>query len=271
MTNWVKLQHPLLKSDLAIGIHDHGDHIISKTLAEKGIWEHYETTLICQNLKTGDCFLDIGANIGYFSLIAGSIVGEKGQVFCFEPEQRNFNLLESAIKRAKMPQVQYFPYALSNSEGTLDLFLSRDNFGDHQLYHASGYNDDRETQSVNTVIGDRFLINLGFNFNQPIFIKIDTQGAEYMIIDGLRLLINQCLPNLKMIIEFWPAGIRRSGYSAYDLLDLLLTFNLPIFIIDHIEHRLIPSSKQDLSPWVDALYAEPDNDGFMNLFIGHPL
>jgi len=75
---------------------------VSRTLIEEGIWEPYETDLVTRLLKPGQVFIDVGANAGYYSLIASHLVGESGQVVAFEPEQTNFALLSENLKRLEL-------------------------------------------------------------------------------------------------------------------------------------------------------------------------
>jgi hypothetical protein len=73
-----------------------------------------------------------------------------------------------------------------------------------------------------------------------------------------------------MVVEFCPYSLRHAGASGMQLLDLLSSFGLPFFIIDHIGHGLIPASRQDLADWVASVDADPDNQGFINLLLGSP-
>ena len=66
-----------------------------------------------------------------------------------------------------------------------------------------------------------------------------------------------------------PLGLKLAGSHGHELLNLLLSFALPIWMIDHIEHTLHPCNEPDLRAWVDALDADPDNEGFFNLLLGH--
>ena len=78
-------------------VHAEGDIHISTQLRERGLWEPFETELIRRSLAPGARFLDAGANLGYFSVLAAARVGERGRVYAFEPEPRNFALLEANL------------------------------------------------------------------------------------------------------------------------------------------------------------------------------
>jgi len=67
-------------------------------LKSKKIFEKFETELVKQEIHDGDTVLDIGANIGYFSLIFSKIVGNNGRVYAFEPDPNNFKILKKILK-----------------------------------------------------------------------------------------------------------------------------------------------------------------------------
>ena len=81
-------------------------------------------------------------------------------------------------------------------------------------------------------------------------------------------LLKQSRLGLSIIIEFWPYGLRKSGGSAHQLLDMLMQLDLPFHIIDHVGHELLACSEQQLREWVDMVDAHPEDEGFMNLLVG---
>lgn len=250
---------------LQLYVHSDDDIHVSRRIAEEGIWEDYETRLILEMLGLGDCFVDVGANLGYYSVLAAAAVGEHGQVFAFEPEQKNYELLQANILHNRLQNVQSFAAALSDNDGQGQLFLNEENRGDHQVYAIAG--ETRTPQSI--------VVRHGAQLLQPLceridVLKVDTQGAEWHVLSGLQPLLQASLPGLRMIVEFCPYSLRHAGASGRQLLMLLATFDLPFFIIDHLGHGLIPASQQDLADWVDSVDAEPENQGFINLLLGTP-
>jgi FkbM family methyltransferase len=261
-----KLNIPELSSlsqPLSMHVHEKGDLMVSKKIRDEGIWEPFETTLIVKALKSANNFIDVGANIGYYSLIAASVFSEqaKGSVFAFEPEQANFQLLQQSISHNGFTNITAVNAGLSDSDKQASIYLSPDNFGDHQVYDRG---QNRQQSSIQLLNGGDFLAD---KISSIDVLKIDTQGAEFSVIKGLLPLLQQSL-KLKMVVEFWPFGLRKAGFHAHDLLDMLLSLTLPMYIIDHIEHRLIPCVEADLRPWIDSLDVESDNEGFLNLYFG---
>ena len=99
-------------------------------------------------------------------------------------------------------------------------------------------------------------------------VKIDTQGAEFQVVQGLMPLLLASGSSLRMIVELTPYSLRAAGSSGAALLSLLEQLELPFAIIDHIEHQLVPSTAAELRQWCDNVDACPQDQGFMNIFLG---
>jgi len=257
-----KLAIKALHSPLKMWLHDQRDQHVSKGIAEQGLWEAYETELFIDRIEANAIIVDVGANIGYYSLIAADQLQGSGQVIAFEPDVRNFALLEKNLQENVLSGVRAVNAALSNKKAAGHLFLSDSNFGDHQIYDNG---DNRPHQAIELLNGGEYLSD---KISHIDLLKIDTQGAEYGVIAGLMPLLRASGPRLSIIIEFWPFGLRRAGASAHQLLDLLISLDLPIAIIDHIGHALLPCSERQLREWVDMVETDLSDEGFMNILIG---
>jgi predicted methyltransferase len=94
--NSTQLEIDNFPHELSIQTHGKSDLVSNMILKDK-LWEAYETQLMIKHLKLGNNVLDIGGNIGYYTLIASKLIGEQGKVFTFEPEPQNFRLLKENI------------------------------------------------------------------------------------------------------------------------------------------------------------------------------
>lgn len=274
----VSLNIPDLDATLTLCVHQEADQFVSRRLKEEGIWEPYETQLVLASLRPGDVFLDVGANIGYFSVLAAHIVGQGGQpgrVFAFEPDPRNCQLLRnSAALNALDPFIELSETALSNVAGEGVLYLSEDNLGDHQVY-SSG--DDRQQQPIAFLQGSDYLAarlplssrsGAGGAEKQLDLVKIDTQGSEYQVVEGLMPLLRSLAAVPRMLIELTPYSLRAAGASGRALVELLGQLQQPLWIVDHIEHQLVATSEAELALWCDNVDSVPGDEGFMNIFVG---
>jgi FkbM family methyltransferase len=260
MADMIELQIPGLTPGLTMQVHGSGDRMISSTLRRDRCWEPYETALTLKHLQPGEVYVDVGANIGYYTLVAAQRVGVQGKVFAYEPDPDNFALLEANVLLNRLPQVQVFPYALYDKNVEGKLFLSDDNFGDHRIYAA----ENRPSRDIRLLQGDEHLRPLTGKID---FLKIDTQGSEYFVVKGLWQLIMQNRQWLRIILEFCPFGIRQSGASGSEFVRLLDTLGMQYHIIDHQQQCLIPAESYHFAEWVNRMADEPQNEGFINVLI----
>ena len=249
-------------------VHSDPDLHISTQIRERGIWEPYESQLLWRSLGAGDCFLDVGANIGYFSMLGAARVGSSGKVFAFEPEPRNYELLvaNTALNHFEL-QLTAVQAALSDREGRGELFLHPDNLGDHQLFMEGAADASRQRIDAALLRGASW-----FGETQRFaLVKIDTQGSEHQVIQGLLPLLLASCPGLRMLVELTPKSLRAAGTTGAALIETLAQLQLPFFIVDHIEHRLVASSAGELQQWCSNLDEYPEDAGFMNIFLGAAL
>ncbi len=256
-----RLDIPGIDCGLLLQTHEQTDTGVSRHIREHRIWEPYETSLLLDYLKPGHVFLDIGANIGYYTILASVIVGKNGMVFAYEPEAENFRLLSENITLNQADNVVPVQAAVSDFDGCGHLYQSPDNQGDHRMYDSGDGRCSRKARVINA--GD----HLRSKVNRVDFIKIDTQGSEYHILTGLRDIILTNRGHLTMIVEFWPYGLRLSGSSGRKLVDRLASFDMDLHIIDHTGHQLCPVEPDLLRLWADETDRDLSNQGFINLLV----
>lgn len=263
----IPLRIPNLSQPLHLYLHGERDQYVSRRLREEGIWEPYETSLLLELLRPGDVFVDVGANIGYFSVLAASRVGEQGAVFAFEPDPDNYRLLlANAALNALQQRITPVQAALSDVAGDGQLFLSADNLGDHQVYASE---EARPSVPIVLYNGSQFLQDgLEGRLQRLDLLKVDTQGSEYQVIAGLLPLLLQLPRKPRILIELTPHSLRRAGASGRALIELLAQLRQPMWIIDHIEHRLHLSTAEELALWCDNWDKVAEARGFMNILVG---
>ena len=145
-------------------------------------------------LTAGDTFLDIGANIGYFSLLAASVVGEIGKVICFEPNVQNLRLLHASVLENGFQHVQVFPLAASDSRHLLKL----QSFGSNGAL-AAAPSEPSNYQFVQSVAVDDLVSTEG----RVHVIKMDIEGYESFALRGMRQLIARHRPILFTEFNVW--------------------------------------------------------------------
>lgn len=227
------------------------DRVVAHIIARFKIWEPGETALLKSALQPQMTFVDIGANVGYFSLLAAKA---EARVFAFEPNPLNQQLLESSIARNKFTHVTLFKCALSDHTGTATLHSDRNNFGSPSLALANVPEPDGE-HTVSLATLDESLPP-----DIPVdIIKIDVQGAEAAVFRGARDVIERS-PNLRILMEFWPKGIRNCGDDPQAMLEQLVAVGFTLQRIPDDRFELIPCSCQE------ALQRAEEND-HINLWL----
>ena len=189
-------------------------------------WEELMTQMFKQVVKDGDTVLDLGANLGYYTLLAAKLVGKKGKVYAFEPEPRNYNLLLKNIELNGYDNVIPMQKAVSNKTEVVKLFLNSEDSGAHTIRQSDSNKEFIEVESV--ALDDFFKDEL-----HPIdVIKMDIEGTEMAAFLGMDRIIKGN-KNLKIFCEFYPALIEGVSYSAEEFAHKLLEdWHFSILAID---------------------------------------
>lgn len=188
--------------------------------------ESYEPELIYLDelLHRGGIFIDVGANLGIYSLAASRIVGDTGHVVAFEPSTQSFPALQENIKRNKLTNVSAFPLAASQKRGIARLYR-----GPNPAFNSLGKDPSwkEETEDVVTDSLDAFLTRAGVN--RVDLIKIDVQGAEELVLRGAFNILTSSHP--AVIFEIYPEGTAPLGLPPYGAWDLLSSHGYKFFVI----------------------------------------
>jgi FkbM family methyltransferase len=222
-------------------------------LAIHGVYEPLSTDLVRAEIRPGNVVIDIGANIGYYTLIFAKGVGPAGRVVAFEPEPGNFALLEENVAGNGYRNVTLAQLAVSDRTGSARLYLDADNAGDCRMYDSR---DRRPSVEVETVRLDEHLAWL----DRIDLIKMDIQGAEPAALRGMRGLLGRHR-QLKLLVEFWPYGLQLFGADPKEFLDALCEAGFALWNLNERRGELLRTG-------VAELLAEypPTLDSATNLF-----
>ena len=218
---------------------DKWDTTISQELILSGKWEDYETELFKKNIKPGDTVVDIGAHIGYYTVIAAQLVGDKGKVYAFEPDPKNYQLLQRNVKLNGYSNVVLVNKAVSDKSGQAHLFLNNENTGDHRIFNPEL---DRRSLSIATTTLDDFFKD---KEKRVDIIKMDIQGAEARAFQGAMKVIARNR-HIKLITEFYPQALQQSEISAEEYLALLQKHTFKLFNIDEVKRTTKPVTNNQL-------------------------
>ena len=182
------------------------DPVVSGALMLR-VYERSETNFFLSAFRPGMTFLDIGANIGYYTALALSIMKGDGRIIALEPDPENFSYLLKTVSANGGKNVHCIRKAASDHVGSMTLFTNSNNRGDNRLYanHLSTSSCEVEVMPVD-------LLLKGIGVSSLDFIKIDVQGYEGHVLAGMHQIILQS-PRLTLLSEFWPDGLRNAGTS----------------------------------------------------------
>ncbi|KGE05133.1 FkbM family methyltransferase [Pseudohaliea rubra] len=259
----VELGLPSPPGPLRLLLHPPGVDLVSDRLRRERCWEPFETRLCLALVGPGAICVDVGANIGYFTVLAAALAGPAGRVYAFEPDPDNFALLERNVHlNGFAARCALSPLALADRAGAGKLYRSGDNLGDHQVYPGDG---ERPWLPIRLARGDAVL---GAAVDAIDFLKVDTQGSEAAVLAGLlRHLAGQSRPPV-LLVELTPFSLALAGSSGRMLVEELATLDLPFWIVDHVAGRLVATEAEALATWCDNVAATPGDRGFMNILVG---
>jgi len=201
----------------------------SMGLSIRGVYGPASTRAVLENVKIGNVVVDLGANIGYYSLILAKLVGNEGKVFSFEPVPKNFSKLEKNIKLNNYSNVIAENIAISNFNGQTELFVSQKTIGGSTLYEPKQIKSHQNFLpiSVSTMTLDNYLKSKT-NHENIDFLKIDIEGSEVNALKGATNILKN--PKLKILIEISPLHLEDANSSPNELLDLLSQNNFKFYL-----------------------------------------
>lgn len=219
-----------------------------------GFFEANLTNFLLNFIKEGDTFLDVGAHVGYYSVLASSLAGSEGQVHSFEPTPRTFNTLKNNVKNKlnvtvnnnavldKETEIEFVDYGPKYS--AFNSFQKRNT--DYMKFLSKPEKIKVKTISLDKYCKSRNLI--------PDFIKIDAEGAEYLILQAMLDIVKNIKPVITIEVageEEWKdncsqsiAFLKANGYLAYEM-------DLNGYIHKH--------EQKETYSYDNLLFAHPDN------------
>lgn len=184
-----------------------------------GFSDLIEVASTCVN--EGDCVWDIGGNVGLFSFLAAHKVGPGGTVVCFEPDPFLASMVQRSTRLAANHDrnINVLCAAVSDSTGIAQFSIAERGRASNSLQQSQARSQAggiRYTQFVPTTTLDAMLSV----FAPPTFIKIDVEGVEHLVLEGARMLLEQCRPQLYIEV----GGRQSAAVTA-----VLKSFNYEMF------------------------------------------
>lgn len=184
-----------------------------------GTWEPKVTKAVTEAVEPGMTVIDVGAHIGYYTLLFAKCVGPTGSVFSFEPVPRNFALLEKNVQVNNLRNVRLVNEAVFSRAASITI-----NVPEEQPNPGSGSmkcQEGAEHYEVDATSLDDFCEESGV---RPDILKIDVEGAEYDVLVGAQQTISRCRPGLFIELHHFdgnvaahpvPGWLANCGYQVH--------------------------------------------------------
>jgi FkbM family methyltransferase len=204
--------------DLYIAAHDEAilDH-----LRRDGTWEPDEAAAITGAVSRGMTVLDLGAHVGYRTILMARLVGPTGRVIAVEAAPANFALLNANIYRHGLTNVLTVPLAAGERRGEVELAISTTNTGDNRLFARAGEGTVKVKMQP---LDDLFPANARLDF-----IKSDLQGYDQRALRGMEQALKRSLPSI--VVEFCPRDIRDIGDDPIETLGYYRTLGYDVSVV----------------------------------------
>ena len=193
--------------------------------------------LVRKLLKSGDTFIDIGANVGLFSVAAGRKVGPTGSVLAFEPAPETMAALTDTIRLNGLKAIVTLHQCAAGRENGTALFHVGRICGHSSLLPLD---EKRETIDISIVAVDDIV-----GGRKVDLIKIDVEGWELEVLEGLRVTLANN-PHASVLMEFGTSHIKRAGSKPLEWIEKIRTFDLNIYEIDEDTAALAPLRSEGL-------------------------
>lgn len=221
--------------------------ILHRYLYWFGAWEPQLTHFLSRRLSPGDTFVDVGANVGYFSLLAAKLVGPDGRVVAVEASPAIHRQLVANLERNSLAaRVRAVNVAAGDRSATVPVF------------HGPAWHEGLSGLFPN--VEGELNVELGFEAEVPALplaellreqelatarvVKIDVEGAEAMVVDGLGSLLGRGREDLEVVVEIGPARLAGQDRTVDDI---LATFSAQGFVAYRLENSYRPWAYLDVA------------------------
>lgn len=189
-------------------------------------FEANERDFVISYLAAGDLFVDVGANVGLFTLLGANLVGPAGKVYAFEPTAVTYARLCDNVKRNRLSNVECVQLALSDQEETRLLTTSVEGFAAWNSLAQPGVSSQCVQEAVPCCPWDSFAAQHALT-GKVALMKIDIEGWEFTMLQGAQ------------------TTLQRAGTMCVALYNLLLTLGYGLYQIDASQHKLTPALAQE--------------------------
>lgn len=237
------------------------DSEISRCVYIEGVYEPNQFYFLSKFLKKGTVFIDVGANVGLYSLFASRLVGKTGQVVAIEPSRREFNRLKQNLKMNKTKNIKALKLALTDSNAIKKLNVAVSPYDGHNSFGPFGYETTKtdHTEDVVTKTLDKLIQET--TIKQIDAIKIDVEGAELSVLKGGLRTLKLLKPLLLM--ELSDRTLTKQGSNSNQIWKLLTRLSYIIYEFNQSSEKL-REARQKKNYDGENIIAIPKNKSYLS-------
>jgi FkbM family methyltransferase len=207
--------------------------------AFRGVMEPGTTRYFAGLVKPGMTVVDVGANIGIYTLYAARQLQGRGRIYSFEPTPRTFSILRDNVQVNGFQElgiVELRREAVSDVAGMAQLTVFSDDGGHNTLFGDGGTRIEVPTISLDDALSGVGRVDV---------VKIDAEGAEPQILRGMRQIIERS-PGIRILMEFAPVHLRRAGADPNRFLEYIASLGFAVRRIHDETGALMETTREDL-------------------------
>ena len=227
------------------------------------LYESETSVFLGAVLQPGDTFIDVGAHVGYFSMLAAAFVGKTGRVISFEPDTSNYAHLLEHVERNGASQVIPVPLAVGAQPRVAEFFVNVDNDGGHGLWNVGDHpfnartREAPKTRKVFLTTLDDFVGSSGPRKVKAI--KIDAEGSEVAVLEGARKLLEEHQVPF-VVAEINTFALGAMGTSQQALLGYMTGLGYETYVFQpgqDVLRRLVPGQTVESDYVFNVLFRHP--------------
>jgi FkbM family methyltransferase len=192
------------------------EDLVPRMILATGEYENPSFNMVREHLSDGATFIDVGADFGIYSLRAAQMVKPAGHVIAVEPNPESVKRLQANIAASDAPTVSVAPVACSDAEATLDLYVApNSNVGETSFSKVNAAQEGKIAQTYKVRARPLDDIVRESGVNRVDAIKIDVEGAEYLVLKGAQQTLDRFHPML--LVEMVERQLQAMGTSSAEL------------------------------------------------------
>lgn len=207
--------------------------IVGKHIYYFGIWEPKLTRWIQRRLRPGDLFVDVGANVGYYSLLASKLVGDTGKVVAIEALPQTFSGLEQNLRKNKVGNVRTVNAAAWDKPDKVKIFTRQEGLAGSTTLMFEWADKWHLKKQLEIDAKPLSAILTREEIQAARLIKIDVEGAEWRVLSEMASWLERTRADLEIAVEISRSMMQAQGKTFQEILALFSRFGMRAYRIEN--------------------------------------